>query len=65
MPGKHNYVFVDLESKEEAERAIRELHGMSWDGSRIKVRVANELPPKIEERAVPLGMEREQYFQAK
>jgi len=37
-----DYSFVELEDKREAERAIKELNGMRWEGRNLRVEPANQ-----------------------
>ena len=54
-PGRHHYAFVDLESEEEAMKAIQTLHGQIWNGAPLKVRVPVDLPEKIAQRGTRWG----------
>jgi RNA recognition motif-containing protein len=54
-PGKHHYAFVDMEDEEEALKAIRNLDGILWNGTRLKVRVPVDLPEKIAQRGTRWG----------
>ena len=50
QPGNHYYVFVDMESPEEANRAIKELNGSEFMGSNLRINRAKGDSHKPAER---------------
>jgi hypothetical protein len=51
------YAFIDLMTAEEAQRAIRQLHGVKMWGGNIRVNLAKRNPSKVLEA---IAREREQ-----
>ncbi|KAK2603616.1 hypothetical protein QQS21_004197 [Conoideocrella luteorostrata] len=45
--GNHHYCFVDFETKDEAEAAMKALNGKAVADGRLKVSMAGEIPPKL------------------
>lgn len=54
LPGKHNFAFVDLESRSEADRAVKALNDRAWDGIVLQVQIARTMAPRMEQRAWPV-----------
>jgi RNA recognition motif-containing protein len=50
QPGNRHFIFVYLATPLEAENAIRELNGASWNGGYLSVRLAKDSPRKKGER---------------
>ncbi|PHH85988.1 hypothetical protein CDD83_10895 [Cordyceps sp. RAO-2017] len=49
-PGNHHYCFVDFETREETEAAIKALDGKPFEGGKLKVSPARKTPDKLTER---------------
>ncbi|KAF6816024.1 RNA recognition domain-containing protein [Colletotrichum plurivorum] len=56
-PGNYHYCFVDFGTVEEAAQAMKALDGKLWQGELLRVRVANPIPQKLQERG-PSGVDR-------
>ncbi|OKP11575.1 hypothetical protein PENSUB_2877 [Penicillium subrubescens] len=58
FPGKHHYCFIDFETKEDMDAAIKTLNGSVYMGSQLKVRPAKEMPKALKDRRMGLGSNR-------
>jgi hypothetical protein len=50
LPGKHHYCFVDFETKEDMDAAIRALNGRVHLGSRLKVVPSRDMPKALKDQ---------------
>ena len=50
MPGNHHYCFVDFETREETNTAMKALNGRPIAGGKLKVALAGDIPRTLVNR---------------
>lgn len=55
LPGNQHYCFVDFETKEEMDAALKALKGRLFMGGKLKLAPAREAGPALKDRRLNLG----------
>ncbi|KAJ5778377.1 RNA recognition motif domain protein [Penicillium odoratum] len=55
LPGDHHYCFVDFETKDDTDAAMKVLKGRLFNGGRLKIAPARDIPKTLMNRRTNLG----------
>lgn len=61
MPGNHHYCFVDFETREETNAAMRALNGRAFAEGKLKIALAGNIPRKLVKRHTDVRYGRREY----